>query len=104
MNLNGYFNEYTLICFFALYVLLAFVMSILIRADISLYKRRINLGNSYNLTLMRYLHTNEKTLIIVGSILFPLYICLSYGMWFASKIYNILIDNKDENRFASWFV
>ena len=34
--------------------------------------------------------------------LMPISFCYMIGAWFGRKMYNILIDNNDENRLASW--
>jgi len=49
-----------------------------------------------------YVQSNEKKIIAFFNVFFPLYIAFRLGEFYARKAYNILIDNNDENRIASW--
>lgn len=54
--------------------------------------------------LVEFTSENENTIVLFACILFPLAITFETSAFFGKKVYNILIDNKDENRLASWFV
>lgn len=54
--------------------------------------------------LINFLERERNTVITFGGILFPLYWCFVGGCFFGKRIYEVLIDNNDENRIASWVV
>lgn len=49
-----------------------------------------------------YINNNKEKLATKWAFIFPLTYCFLYGAWYAKKAYNILTEDKDENRIASW--
>ena len=47
---------------------------------------------------------NEKTIITLGAIAWPLYYLFCIGAAFGSDIYNLLVGDNYENRIATWFI
>ena len=55
-------------------------------------------SNSANVFLYKY----HGSIEVISWLLFPMYVSFALGAYFGDKIYNVLIENKDENRIASW--
>lgn len=85
----------------------AYICGILVTITNIEYQRRryINKCEGIVSTKWHDFLVGKKNLIATfGGLLFPLYWCFIGGCYFGKRIYNILIDNKDENRVASWVV
>ena len=103
----------TMITFKALTALFLIIWYLILRwASVEIIRTRIyqHTDNAtirsgfWSNTLVIFLRLNRNYLISIGSLLFPLFWCFNIGIFFGNKIYNILIDNKDENRIASWVI
>jgi hypothetical protein len=55
-----------------------------------------------SLSAERYIRRYHMGMTAACALMFPLYYCFIYGSFYARAFYNILIENKDENRLASW--
>lgn len=51
-----------------------------------------------------FLHDNYKRLIFFGVVLWPLFYCFKLGFFIGTSIYKILINDKYEDRIASWLI
>ena len=51
---------------------------------------------------VNYIGTHRLRIAQVGALLFPLTYAFLFSINFTRVAYNILIEKKDENRFASW--
>lgn len=90
---------FTLFFIVFFYVILVLWTSDVIEDDLSRKRwRKI----FYSISAEFYLDRYKKQLIVIGSLIFPFYYMFSYGWIFGQKFYDILIDNKDEDRIASW--
>ena len=96
----GEVDEYVLGCSITIYVIFILIAQGDIRDDIRYYARRALIKN---VSIENYLKRNKSYLIFWGSLLFPIYYCLKYSMFYAKLVYNILTEDNDENRIASWF-
>ena len=53
-------------------------------------------------SLLKFIINNKKIIIRYCAVLFPLYLCFTVGFFIGERVYEILIDNDEENRIASW--
>ena len=54
--------------------------------------------------LINFLQLEKKSVAAYSAMVFPLFWCFMLGCYFGDKVHEILIDNNDENRIASWVV
>ena len=57
-----------------------------------------------SLQMKMFLHDNNKRLIFYGVVLWPLFYCFKLGFLIGTSIYKILINDKYEDRIASWLI
>lgn len=57
-----------------------------------------------SLQMKMFLHDNNKRLIFFGVVLWPLFYCFKLGFFIGTSIYKILINDKYEDRIASWLI
>ena len=57
-----------------------------------------------SLQMKAFLVANKKTLIFYGVVLWPLFYCFKLGFFIGTSIYKILINDKYEDRIASWLI
>ena len=57
-----------------------------------------------SLQMKMFLHDNNKKLILFGVVLWPLFYCFKVGFFIGTNIYKILINDKYEDRIASWLI
>lgn len=92
---------FSLLFIILFYVLMMLVTSVRIKEDIEKYNRK---SVFISTVAANYLALYKRGFVIMGSLLFPFYFMFKYGCWYGKKFYNILIENKDENRIASWLI
>ena len=83
-------------------VIIYFLMAVMIRGSI---KDSIEITSNRRVvstSLLAFVTCNNKIIIRYGAVLFPLYLCFTVGFFIGEKMYEILIDNDEENRIASW--
>ena len=90
---------FSLLFIILFYVLMMFVASMRIKEDIEKYDRK---SVFISTVAANYLAVYKRWFVLIGSLLFPFYFMFKYGCWYGKKFYDILIENKDENRIASW--
>ena len=85
-----------------IYAAIGFIHTIIVEDRITSYGQKTN--KMLSITLIQFIRRNETYIKYTCSLLFPLYWYFSFGALFGNKVYDILIDNEDENRIASWVV
>ena len=81
------------------YILLAIMTKPISEEYVNSYADR----NMYiSISARDYLSRYKTNIVRICSVMFPFFYCFIYGSLFAKKFYSILIENKDENRIASW--
>jgi len=90
---------YTIVFIIIFYAIVAIITKPVIEMDIENYVKN-NIFHSISARI--YLENYKMHIYVIGSLMFPFYYMFTYGWWFGKKFYSILIDNKDENRIASW--
>jgi len=66
------------------------------------YAKKGNMYKLMPLQLNHFISFNQNDLEWVCTLCFPLFFAFLYGGYFAKRFYNILIEDNDENRIASW--
>lgn len=70
--------------------------------DNSIYDYKSRTVQSHK--MKTFLHDNNKRLIFFGVVLWPLFYCFKLGFFIGTNIYKILINDKYEDRIASWLI
>jgi hypothetical protein len=70
--------------------------------DDSIYDYKSRTVQSHK--MKTFLHDNNKRLIFFGVVLWPLFYCFKLGFLIGTSIYKILINDKYEDRIASWLI
>lgn len=70
--------------------------------DDSIYDYKSRTVQSHK--MKTFLHDNNKRLIFFGVVLWPLFYCFKLGFFIGTSIYKILINDKYEDRIASWLI
>ena len=95
-------NIFTIELMLMVYAVLAVLSSKVVKEEIDTYlaKRKGIVSDK----MLSILQENKKTFKVVGAILFPLFYCFSLGFYIGVDIYDILINQNDEDRIASWVI
>lgn len=99
-------ESWTILIICLMYIGMIFIMPMFIKEDIEKY---ITLNNTKktsftSISAIDWLSVkrHKDHVVTICSVCFPLYLCFKYGKWYGKMFYKILIDDKDENRIASW--
>lgn len=83
-------------------MILYFLMTLMIRGIITDSTEITRNRRVVSTSLLAFVTCNKKIIIRYGAVLFPLYLCFIVGFFIGEQVYEVLIDNDEENRIASW--
>lgn len=85
-----------------LYFIIASLLQTIIEEQLHIHYTTIKASRMYSKSELYFIERYEKYITFLGRCLFPLYWCFILGTIFGNKLYDILINDNDENRIASW--
>ena len=88
-----------------IFMILAYAIigvSLITTIDDSIYDYKSRTVQSLQMGV--FLHDNYKRLIFFGVVLWPLFYCFKLGFFIGTSIYKIIINDKYEDRIASWLI
>lgn len=54
--------------------------------------------------LNNILQTHKDFIVVMAFFIYPIFACFLFGCWIGKLGYDIIIENNDENRIASWVI
>lgn len=89
-----------------MFIAIFYIFGIMITSDnareyIKSYERK---NRFISVSAKLYIDRYYRAMAAMFAVMFPLYYCFRYGSIYAKIFYRILIEDKDENRIASWLI